>query len=151
MIRIAGITHWGVPVNDLDETERFYTEIMGFTPLGRLPNGTMSYMAICGQEVVFFQRKEALVRTPEQDGLWHPLAFDLSRDDWEQAARLLHERGVPLGLPIQYRTGSAFAGREIYCLDPSGNMIELRDATWAPDQPRLSFEEIVAAVAPLGA
>jgi extradiol dioxygenase family protein len=56
MIKIAGITHWGVPVNDLDETERFYTEIMGFTPKGRLSNGTMTCLAVCGQEIVFFQR-----------------------------------------------------------------------------------------------
>ena len=150
MIKLSAVTHWGIPVNDLDAAEQFYTEIMGFHALGRLSNGHMSCMEVLGQEIVLFQRKEALVRTPQQDGLLHPLAFELTADEFENAARLLHERGVPLGLPIQYRTGQMHPGREIYCLDPSGNMIELRDATWTPDQPRLTFEELVGAATPAG-
>jgi extradiol dioxygenase family protein len=151
MIKISAVTHWGVPVNDLDEAERFYTEIMGFRAIGRLPNGHMSCFEVCGQEIVLFLRKEPLVRTPEQDGLLHPLAFELAADEWEKAAHLIHERDIPLALPIQYRTGSYYAGRELYILDPSGNMIELRDATWTAAQPRLSFEELVGAASPAGA
>ena len=68
----SAVTHWGIPVNDLDAAEQFYTEIMGFRALGRLSNGHMSCMEVLGQEIVLFQRKEALVRTPQQDGLLHP-------------------------------------------------------------------------------
>ena len=33
----------------------------------------------------------------------------------------------------------------MYILDPSGNMLELRDPTWTPDMPRPAYEEIVVA------
>src|SRR5215213_9917505 len=83
MIKLSAVTHWGIPVNDLDAAEQFYTEIMGFHALGRLSNGHMSAMEILGQEIVLFQRKEPLVRTPQQDGLLHPLAFELTADEFE--------------------------------------------------------------------
>ncbi len=151
MIRISAIGHWGIPVNDLDEAERFYTAVLGLTPLGRFPNGVMTGLEICGQQLVLFQRKEPLTRTPEQDSLLHPVAFEQTPEDWESAARLIHERRIPPALPIQYRTGGRFPGRELYVLDPSGNMIELRDAAWTPDQPRPTFQDLVSAPLPAGA
>ena len=61
MIKLSAVTHWGIPVNDLDAAEQFYTEIMGFRAIGRLSNGHMSCMEVLGQEIVLFQRKEPLL------------------------------------------------------------------------------------------
>ena len=43
------------------------------------------------------------------------------------------------------RTDRFFPGRELYFLDPSGNMLEIRDPTWKPGMARPTFEEIVRA------
>jgi hypothetical protein len=45
--------------------------------------------------------------------------------------------------PIVYRARGHFTGRELYFLDPSGNMLELRDRTWKEGMPTPTFEEIV--------
>ena len=38
LLKIEGITHWSIPVNDLDESEKFYGDLLGLKPLGRLGN-----------------------------------------------------------------------------------------------------------------
>ena len=30
MLKIDGVTHWSIPVNDLEESERFYRDLLGF-------------------------------------------------------------------------------------------------------------------------
>ena len=29
MLKIDGVTHWSIPVNDLEESERFYRDLLG--------------------------------------------------------------------------------------------------------------------------
>ena len=66
-------------------------------------------------------------------------------DMWERGAKLLHEKGVQIAEAIVYREQGHFTGRELYFLDPSGNMLELCDPTWKPGMPTPTYEEIVAA------
>jgi len=51
------------------------------------------------------------------------------------------DKGVPV-LDITYREQGVFLGREMYFLDPSGNMLELRDTTWKAGMPTPTYEEI---------
>lgn len=44
---------------------------------------------------------------------------------------------------LVYRERGYFTARELYFHDPSGNRLELRDATWVPGMPKPSFDEIV--------
>jgi catechol 2,3-dioxygenase-like lactoylglutathione lyase family enzyme len=144
MLKITGVTHWSIPVNDLEESERFYREVLGLEYCGRLGNSRMACFRVGEHNILLCERKEPLRRTPEQDNRLHH-AFEVSPEEWERAARLFYERGVPLAEPIVYREHGFFPGREMYFLDPSGNMLELRDPTWTPDKPRPTFEEIVGA------
>jgi extradiol dioxygenase family protein len=142
MLKIEGVTHWSIPVNDLAESERFYGEVLGLEARGRLGDSRMSCFRAGTHEILLCERNEPLRRTPEQDNRLHH-AFTLSPAEWERAARLFHERGVPLAEPIVYRERGFFTGREMYFLDPSGNLLELRDPTWQPGMPRPTYEEIV--------
>ncbi len=36
MLKVDGVTHWSIPVNDLEEAERFYGDVLGFQYQGRL-------------------------------------------------------------------------------------------------------------------
>ena len=142
MLKIDGVTHWSIPVNDLDEAERFYGEVLGLQQKGRLGSSKMSCFAVGGHSILLCQRKEALKRTPEQDNRLHH-AFDVTPEMFEQACKLFERIGVKIAEPIVYRAHGHFTGRELYFLDPSGNMLELRDASWKTGMPTPTFEDIV--------
>jgi hypothetical protein len=45
---------------------------------------------------------------------------------------------------LTYREQGFFTGRELYFLDPSGNLLELRDPRWQQGMPTPTHEEIAA-------
>jgi hypothetical protein len=61
---------------------------------------------------------------------------------FEKACQLFQEQGIRIVQPIVYREHGVFLGRELYFLDPSGNMLELRDPTWQPGMATPTYEEI---------
>jgi hypothetical protein len=52
-------------------------------------------------------------------------------------------QGIRIARPMVYHEQGFFPGRELYCLDPSGNMLELRDPAWKPGMPQPTYEEIM--------
>ena len=142
MLKLDGVTHWSIPVNHLEESEKFYGDILGLEPKGRLGNSNMSCFAVGGHSILLCQRKEPLVRSPQQDNRLHH-AFDASPQMFERACKLFHRIGVKIAEPIVYRERGHFTGRELYFLDPSGNMLELRDANWKSGMPTPTYEEII--------
>ncbi len=142
MLKLDGVTHWSIPVNNLEESEKFYGEVLGLEPQGRLGNSNMSCFAVGGHSILLCQRKEPTVRTPQQDNRLHH-AFDVSPQMFEQGCKLFHRIGVKIAEAIVYRERGHFTGRELYFLDPSGNMLELRDANWKPGMPTPTYEQIV--------
>ncbi|MBX5490824.1 MAG: VOC family protein [Chloroflexi bacterium] len=141
---ISGVTHWSIPVNDLAESERFYRDVLGLEYRGRLGDSRMACFTVGGHQILLCERNEPLRRTPVQDNRLHH-AFHLAPADWEEALRTLHRHGIRPVEPIVYREHGFFPGAEVYFLDPSGNMLELRNPEWRPGMPRPSFEEIVGA------
>ncbi|HEX9445010.1 MAG TPA: VOC family protein [Candidatus Binatia bacterium] len=141
-IKVEGVTHWSIPVNNLEESEKFYGEVLGLEPKGRLGNSMMSCFAAGGHSILLCQRKEPVRRTPEQDNRLHH-AFDVGPDTFAAACKLFHQTGVEIAEAIVYRGRGHFTGRELYFLDPSGNMLELRDRTWTTGMPTPTYEEIV--------
>ena len=141
MLKVDNVTHWSIPVNDLEEAEQFYRDVLGLEYQGRLGNTTMACFTVAEHAILLCQRKEPLVRTPEQDGRAHH-AFTVSTEVFEKACQLFHELGIRIVQPIVYREHGVFLGRELYFLDPSGNMLELRDPTWKPGMPTPTYEEI---------
>jgi hypothetical protein len=58
MPNITGITHWALRVNNLEESERFYTDVVGLEPRGRL-NDKMSCFTVCGLDILLCEQPEA--------------------------------------------------------------------------------------------
>lgn len=141
MLKLDGVTHWSIPVNNLEKAEKFYQEVLGLEYKGRLGNSAMSCFTVGGHSILLCQRKEPLVRTPEQDNRLHH-AFDVSPETFERACKLFHKMGIQIAQPIVYREKGFFTGRELYFLDPSGNMLELRDPSWKAGMPTPTHEEI---------
>ena len=143
LLKLDGVTHWSIPVNNLEESEKFYSEVLGLEYQGRLGNSGMSCLTVGGHSILLCQRHDPVVRTPQQDNRLHH-AFNVSPEMFERACKLFHERGIRIAEPIVYREHGFFTGRELYFLDPSGNMLEIRDATWKPGMPKPTYEGIVA-------
>jgi extradiol dioxygenase family protein len=142
MPKISGVTHWAVPVNDLAESERFYAEVVGLEPRGRLggPNGDMSCFLAGDQSILLCQQP---VTPPAGENLVH-YSFTLTPEEWERGVRHLWQSGVR-PTELLYRERGHFPGRELYFNDPSGNRLEFRDPAWQAGMPKPTLEEIVGA------
>ena len=57
---------------------------------------------------------------------------------------MFHENGIEVD-EIVYREKGFFTGREMYFLDPSGNLLEVRDPTWKPGMPKPEYKELIGA------
>jgi catechol 2,3-dioxygenase-like lactoylglutathione lyase family enzyme len=140
LLTIDNVTHWSIPVNNLEEAERFYQDVLGLAYQGRLGNSRMACFTVGGHAILLCQRREPLRRTPEQDGRLHH-SFTVNPEMFDRACKLFQEQGVPV-MEIIYREHGFFPGRELYFLDPSGNMLELRDPTWQAGMPTPTYQEM---------
>ncbi len=142
MLKVQGVTHWSIPVNDLAESEKFYTEVLGLEARGRLPGGSMSCVSVDNHQILLCRRKEPVSEiTVDQEAVHH--SFTVTPEGFVEGCRLFKKLGVEV-VSLVYREKGFFTGRELYFLDPSGNRLELRDPTWQPGMPKPDWEEIAA-------
>ena len=124
LLKIEGVTHWSIPVNDLAESEKFYGDLLGLKPLGRLGNSGMSCFNVGDHNILLCQR-DAVDKSFKEDHKVHH-SFTVSPETLVQACKIFYERKIPIDR-LYYRPGGYFPGRELYFFDPSGNRLELRD------------------------
>ena len=141
MLKLDAVVHWSIPVNNLEEAEKFYGEILGLEHVGRLANSPMSCFKLENHNILLCQRREPLTRTVEPDGRLHH-AFDVSAEMFNKACKLFRDLGIQIHEPVDYRPGGFFTGRQLFVLDPSGNRIELRDPSWKAGMPTPTYTEI---------
>lgn len=141
VLKIEGVTHWSIPVNDLAESENFYGDLLGLKPLGRLGNAVMSCFNVGDHNILLCERERPVDATAEGDHRVHH-SFTVSPATFVQACKEFHDRKIPI-VELTYRSKGFFTGRELYFFDPSGNRLELRDPTWKPGMPEPALEEIV--------
>jgi catechol 2,3-dioxygenase-like lactoylglutathione lyase family enzyme len=140
ILKIEGVTHWSIPVNDLAESEKFYGDLLGLKPLGRLGNSGMSCFNVGDHNILLCERGPNIDKAFKEDPNVHH-SFTVSPETLVQACKLFYERKIPIDR-LYYRAKGFFTGRELYFFDPSGNRLELRDPTWKAGMPEPSFEEI---------
>ena len=141
LLKIEGVTHWSIPVNNLEESEKFYGDLLGLNPLGRLGgNSAMSCFNVGDHNILLCQRQQPVAKASEGDqGVHH--SFTVSPETFVQACKIFHDKNIPVA-QLVYRAKGFFTGRELYFSDPSGNRLELRDPTWKQGMPEPPFEEI---------
>lgn len=143
LLSIEGVTHWSIPVNNLEESEEFYGDLLGLEPLGRLGDSGMACFSVGEHRILICQREKPIDSAESQDAPAHH-SFTVTPETLERACKIFHERNVRIRA-LYYRKQGFFTGRELYFLDPSGNRLELRDPTWKDGMPEPSYEEVVQA------
>ena len=141
VLKIEGVTHWSIPVNNLEESEKFYGDLLGLTHKGRLGNSVMSCFNVGDHNILLCERVQAAEAPPGDARVHH--SFTVSPETLVQACKVFKEKNVRI-IDLYYRPKGFFTGRELYFYDPSGNRLELRDPTWAEGMPEPTFDELVA-------
>ena len=143
VLKIEGVTHWSIPVNDLNEAEEFYGDLLGLTP--KAGWATTSCPVSTSATITFYcANAPSPVDGPmaEDAGVHH--SFTVSPETFNEACRVFRQRGICID-NLTYRGQGFFTGRELYFFDPSGNRLELRDPTWSQGMPEPRFEELANA------
>jgi len=165
-MRTTGINHLALVCRDMEETVKFYTEVLGM-PLYKtvaLPDGGQHFFFDCGggDSVAFFWWPDAppaapgiasVKSFPEEAksaiGSMNHVAFNVPEEKLDEYRQRLVEAGVkvlpnmvvnhddsPMGVSAENHPGVFF--RSGYCTDPNGIMLELAATTKAfgPDDIR---------------
>ena len=140
LLKIEGVTHWSIPVNNLDEAEKFYGDLLGLKHLGRLGNSGMSCFNVGDHNILLCERSAKVDKAHVEERNVHH-SFTVSPETLVQACKVFRERNVRIE-ELYYRKGGYFPGRELYFFDPSGNRLELRDPTWKAGMPEPTFDDL---------
>jgi catechol 2,3-dioxygenase-like lactoylglutathione lyase family enzyme len=139
-VQAIGVLHWAIPVNDLEVSKRFYSEVLGMRYRDNL--GPDIVCMACGdppQNVLLCKRPAARRTTKEEAGSSH-YAFVISSEDFDRAIVNLDKWVDEVVLPdtpnrpghwregdVEFRSVKFFQGRSMYFLDPTGNTLEICD------------------------
>jgi extradiol dioxygenase family protein len=142
LLKIEGVTHWSIPVNNLAESEQFYGDVLGLTPMGRLGDSRMSCFKAGEHNILLCERAATVDQAFVEDPKVHH-SFTVSPETLVQACKIFRERNIRIDR-LYHRKAGYFPGRELYFFDPSGNRLELRDPTWKAGMPEPTFEELAS-------
>jgi catechol 2,3-dioxygenase-like lactoylglutathione lyase family enzyme len=123
-------------VSDLEVSQRFYSDVFGFSPLYRDPR--MAAMNVSGRHVLLLFLQGASSQSievagagiiPGHDGRGQlHLAFAISTEDLARWRAWLTHRNIPVEAEMGWERG----GRSLYLRDPDGHLLELvTPGVWA--------------------
>jgi catechol 2,3-dioxygenase-like lactoylglutathione lyase family enzyme len=119
MIRVTGINHVTLSVNDLDQSFEFYRDVLGLKPLAKRKN-TSAYFLAGNDWIALVQTKERVSVSP----LYSHLALTISVSHFAELSKRIVNSGA-----IIWQENST-PGESLYFLDPSGNKLEIHTGDW---------------------
>jgi catechol 2,3-dioxygenase-like lactoylglutathione lyase family enzyme len=127
MVAIQSVAHFSIPVSDVAESTRFYTEIVGCQHLATVAGGTMAFLDAAGTCLILVKRDPPINPRPEDHGGVHH-AFAIAHDDYRAALDHLRGHGVAITFE-EDRQGGVVNGPRAYFHDPDGTVLEFIDLT----------------------
>ncbi len=124
MIEPDRIGHVVLKVRDLARSKKFYSEVLGLTVMGEVPEMRMVFFASRARDhhelAIMEVGRGAETPAPNSVGMLH-VAFRLSSEqDLKTAYHELKQRGIPILGTVNHGIS-----KSIYFADPDGNQIEL--------------------------
>ena len=122
--------HLAFPVNNLEATFKFYTEVLGCST-GRSSEHWIDFNFFGHQVVAHLSPEEAVTGpTNKVDGDDVPVrhfGIVMEMDDWKKLANRLEEKGISFIIKphIRFR-GEPGEQATMFFLDPSGNALEFK-------------------------
>jgi predicted enzyme related to lactoylglutathione lyase len=126
LVEAKGLVHFSLPANDVEESLKFYTEVLGMKFRGNV--GPTGRCVVAGDvNIILVGRKPRPFDEPEEHNtqLCHQ-AFQVSSADYDKALESFREAGVKVANE-EYRKTGTFTGRSFYFFDPTGNRLEIND------------------------
>jgi catechol 2,3-dioxygenase-like lactoylglutathione lyase family enzyme len=121
---ISHLTEAALYVADLDQTEAFYTGILGLKKIGRTDGRGVLFQAGPAQMLLCFLAKETLkgdhLPAHGAEGAGH-IALGIAASDFNAWKEHLRKNGIAIEHEHHWERG----GRSLYFRDPAGNAIEL--------------------------
>jgi catechol 2,3-dioxygenase-like lactoylglutathione lyase family enzyme len=111
---IRGVNHATFAVRDLEESTRFYRDILGFRMVARWPRGAY-FLAGSLWLAIQLDDRTRQGALPE----YTHLAFDVAPEDFEACAQRIAASGA------QVWQGNRSEGPSLYFLDPNGHKLEI--------------------------
>jgi catechol 2,3-dioxygenase-like lactoylglutathione lyase family enzyme len=113
---VQRLEHWTLVASDIEQTKRFYTEVLG----AKLPQrtGGPASVDLAGTIIDFFPASEAQQPSPGSGGQHH--AYIISLEDYDPWLEHLRSHDVP----VRLGTHGMYGRMSIYLEDPDGYHIE---------------------------
>lgn len=125
MIKMKGLTHFTIPVTDLQRAKDFYVNTIGFDFVRE-----NKHMVFCKNQDDYFvltHSKKPVDPNPGDESDIHT-AFYVDPDEYDRAKEYLKSKGVKILLDEERHGDATFTGRSLYFHDPDRNVIELHDS-----------------------
>ena len=87
LLTIEDVTHWSIPVNNLEESEEFYGELLGLESLGRLGNSRMTCYKVADHSILLCERTNPVDVSAQTEEQVHQ-SFTVSPETLVQACKL---------------------------------------------------------------
>ena len=120
-LKTKGLVHFTIPVSDLDRSEKFYTEIMGFKKVRR--NEHMVFMRSGKDLFVLTHSEKPIDPNPGDDNAIHT-AFLVDGTEYKTSLEFLKSKGIKIIQDEERRKGT-FHGYSAYFHDPDRNVLEI--------------------------
>lgn len=127
MVALKGVAHFSIPVGDIAESTRFYTQVVGCRHLFTVPRGDMAFLDAGGICVILVAREPPInLRREDHGGVHH--AFVVAHEEYQAALDHLRAHGVAITFE-EDRQGGVLDGPRAYFRDPDGTVLEFIDLT----------------------
>ena len=128
MPKTEGVLHFTIPVKNLDRSEKFYTEVLGFEKVARVDR--IVFMRAGDHFFNLTYSENPITLNAEGRHEIHS-AFRVTPQIYDETLKILPAKGVDIFKQEDRRQG-VFVGRSAYVRDPDGNVIEFIDLEPAP-------------------
>lgn len=128
LVDARGLVHFSLPANDVEESLRFYTDVLGMKFRGKV--GANGRCVVAGDvNIILVGRNEArpVEEINQHNGSLYHQAFQVSSEDFDKALESFMEHGVKIDGEVEWRKTGTFNGRSLYFYDPTGNRLEIND------------------------
>jgi catechol 2,3-dioxygenase-like lactoylglutathione lyase family enzyme len=122
---MKGLTHFTIPVKDLNRSKTFYCDTLGFDLVRENP-----HMVFCKCQDDYFvltYSENAIDPNPGDSHEIHT-AFYVDSDEYDRALVYLKENDIRVFKDEERHGDATFTGRSAYFHDPDRNVIELLDS-----------------------